>query len=979
MFGKSLYGACQFYFSVSDNTITTPETGLRPFAGYPGSLIQQNYGESLDAHGFLIWDLRKNSVEAFDVPNDHTMHTIHVDAGVDYDDLDIKLNPSKYTHIKVMWVDYMSKLTRDNKAKIARHLRERYKPVELAFRQKAIKINDEGVMVDISAQALEDISTEHSQKKIFTEFLEANQFVADDIASILAIHENINERLRTSGLEEAQGVEYKIQSLWIDNFKSYGDKTVLDWDGKDGVWQITGENTAGKSTILDAITYLFYGTILGFQGSEREKLGDNRFINKNRDLDYCEVGAYLIINGAKHKLVRRTERVWQNSKGVRNIKTVSTSINFFEVIGTNRDAEEKLRDIGVDRKVQTDKLVQEYFGTMTDFMRTSFINADTLTNLLSINHAQFVDSLLRDIGLDIFEKLLKEFKAWREETYSRVSRIQLSMTEEVQRIADYQEAIVTGEAEVLVIQDRIAELETRIAKGQDYITKNLYPKMQSVRPELADADPEAIRADIHALLQRIDGMRDDMESEQAEIEAMVTTYDCETHEALLQRKEAHQERVSQLRQKIREQEVKKSDAQHEIAVIQGRINVRQRDFNQLAQWEKDTRANIEREISVVQREIELLESSKTCPTCKREKNEDVLAGIFESIREKNNEIQTNLMPRLNSVTVERGVQEALIALAISDINAERTPVLAVMDQCDLRITELKGDINKHILEGDEIGQSIAVMVTEKTVWERKQRREADLLLIPMKMENIKLQSDAKSRLLEDLEQAQGLLENNKLVQASIDKATEKIEELRDMWGEEVKNRALVEKGTIPRAKEEITQIQATLVRFEEQEKREFLLKAYERCIHRDGIPTMLLKQYLNVINIQLNNLLDGMKFVLFLNEDLQFKMYHENNETAIINVMQASGMEKTFSSLVLRLALRQVNNKFRNNILLMDEILGKLDANNLERFGDLLSRAKADIDKLVIIEHGYGDTINPDYIIHVTSDKKGVSTMVYDG
>jgi DNA repair exonuclease SbcCD ATPase subunit len=81
------------------------------------------------------------------------------------------------------------------------------------------------------------------------------------------------------------------------------------------------------------------------------------------------------------------------------------------------------------------------------------------------------------------------------------------------------------------------------------------------------------------------------------------------------------------------------------------------------------------------------------------------------------------------------------------------------------------------------------------------------------------------------------------------------------------------------------------------------------------------------------------------------------------NVLDGSGMERTFISFVLKLTLMKISNKSRYNMLLLDEVTSKLDIENIENFKQLLVKTKDFIDKVVIIDH-YNDFV-PDYIIEV--------------
>jgi DNA repair exonuclease SbcCD nuclease subunit len=49
---------------------------------YAGSLLQQNFGETVDKHGFLVWDLDSLEYEEVDIINEYGYYTLDVDNGV---------------------------------------------------------------------------------------------------------------------------------------------------------------------------------------------------------------------------------------------------------------------------------------------------------------------------------------------------------------------------------------------------------------------------------------------------------------------------------------------------------------------------------------------------------------------------------------------------------------------------------------------------------------------------------------------------------------------------------------------------------------------------------------------------------------------------------------------------------------------------------------------------------------------------------
>jgi DNA-binding ferritin-like protein (Dps family) len=57
--------------------------------------------------------------------------------------------------------------------------------------------------------------------------------------------------------------------------------------------------------------------------------------------------------------------------------------------------------------MKSQKILDSAIGTFDDFLRASFITADSLNGLLSQDESEFLDALLRDSGMEIFEKKME--------------------------------------------------------------------------------------------------------------------------------------------------------------------------------------------------------------------------------------------------------------------------------------------------------------------------------------------------------------------------------------------------------------------------------------------------------------------------------------------------------------------------------------------------------------------------------------------
>jgi hypothetical protein len=219
------------------------------------------------------------------------------------------------------------------------------------------------------------------------------------------------------------------------------------------------------------------------------------------------------------------------------------------------------------------------------------------------------------------------------------------------------------------------------------------------------------------------------------------------------------------------------------------------------------------------------------------------------------------------------------------------------------------------------------------------------------------------------------IENNKKVKLDIEKITNEINKLDDVIKEKNKVKSEYE-SIIMINTYEINKLLEEINKFEAQKKQDEIFDSYQKCVHRDGLPTHLLKMSISILNEELNNILTDVDFTIFFDEELNIKLSNNNRLDRCINGIEASGMERTFISLALKTSLRKINTQSKPNILIFDEIMGKLTTQSVDIFLSTLYKIKNEIDKLLIIEQTH--PINYDYLINVTKDEEGISSLILE-
>jgi exonuclease SbcC len=240
----------------------------------------------------------------------------------------------------------------------------------------------------------------------------------------------------------------------------------------------------------------------------------------------------------------------------------------------------------------------------------------------------------------------------------------------------------------------------------------------------------------------------------------------------------------------------------------------------------------------------------------------------------------------------------------------------------------------------------------------KQLRDKEISIIKSELEKLEIEFEGLSTILSSSERKE--FNNKKLLLEALAEDLEARErELRDLFvdlgGKNEKLKQLTKEKSACRADLEKIRIYETV----------------QQAFSKNGIPAMVLKAQLPAINMELCKILGNVvDFTVSLETDISsntMDVYLEDRQSRRL-IETASGMEKTISSLALRIALNNLSSLSRPDILILDESFSALDEENLAKVLPFLQILKSYFKSILIISHLLQVKETSEIIIEVAND-----------
>jgi len=349
---------------------------------YAGSMIQQNHGELLENHGYLLWDIPTRTFTEHHIHNDYGFLTVDVVDGKIpqwvYDEVGVKL--PKHPRLRLRFTRTEAS---DMKRRIT-ELKKLFKVAEVTVTRTdtigQLKTNQK-----VNKNIVGNVKDETFQNQLIRDYLERQYLLEDEeLDKIAEINKELNGHIDDS--DSMGNILWTPKEFKFSNMFSYGEDNLIRFDKAQGVMGIFAPNASGKSSLFDALSFCIYDKTSRTNSSKN-------ILNNRKENFYCKF--HFEIDGVSY-FIERTAK-WTRKKS--NLKV---DVNFWK-----EDAG-VIQSLNGEQRRETNKNVEKYLGKFEDFVLT--------TLSLQGNNALFIDKsqserkeiLSQFIGVDIFDKLYQK-------------------------------------------------------------------------------------------------------------------------------------------------------------------------------------------------------------------------------------------------------------------------------------------------------------------------------------------------------------------------------------------------------------------------------------------------------------------------------------------------------------------------------------------------------------------------------------------
>ena len=368
---------------------------------YPGSTIQQNFGESNDK-GFLLWDIEDRedfTVKHIKLSNPNPFITIALTGDGKVPSLDIK----PQSRIRVV---SNHNIPSDLIKKSLDIVNSRYRPKSVIFLNKGRLTADSRV----TGQTIENLRDIKVQEGLIKKYLENYEATDEILSRVLSLNGRYHSALE-GNQDIKRNIEWKLKKVKWNNLFNYGEDNVVNFEKLRGIVGVFGKNYSGKSSIIDAMLFSLYNT------TSKNSRKNVNIINQNKDSALVQVE--MEIDGEDYNIERGLLKYTKKLHG-KETEEAKVVLDFWRKSPTKEEPE----NLNGTTRTETDKNIKKHFGTFDDFILTSMASQFDSLKYLNEGSTKRKEILAKFLDLDMFDYKFKMAKEEASNTKGALKRLE---------------------------------------------------------------------------------------------------------------------------------------------------------------------------------------------------------------------------------------------------------------------------------------------------------------------------------------------------------------------------------------------------------------------------------------------------------------------------------------------------------------------------------------------------------------------------
>ena len=409
---------------------------------YAGSLIQQNFGESIDKHGILIWSVENTQITAefVEIYNPYCYMKLDVDEKGEIKEKSQTLlqnNQNKNLRLKILTG---RKMSQPEKTTFEKNLNMRC-------------LNIDSITYQYESRAYQGNSNQNSmQRPIFDTLSKEIELITEwyykqnspdgkILEKMIELHKNLHTKYKE---ERVMISSWCLRKLEFKNILVYGGNIKNSVDFETGVYSISAPNAAGKSSIIEII-------LIG--------LFDGGITNKSNVISFGQSEGYIRTEFIANNVPYEVTLTLTKSQG-----EVKKKCTFYKKNGT--DVQDLTTSIPT-----TYKIIKSIIGDDNYFRENNVLSTRYQPHLLNIENAQRLARLNKVFNMEKYECYQKDRK-----TKDRKKELDIALTKVRAEIGFCSAEIKSfkkeqSETVLKTTRDKIGNLERDIERKTTEIKK----------------------------------------------------------------------------------------------------------------------------------------------------------------------------------------------------------------------------------------------------------------------------------------------------------------------------------------------------------------------------------------------------------------------------------------------------------------------------------------------------------------------------